>query len=196
MIRRQKKSVQALNYLANKEPNKEINRLKAMKLLWLADKYHLLKHRRTILKDKYYAMPHGPVPSATINISRANGIEYLENYLVTSNLSIKSVKEPDLSLFSVSDLEAFNYVWERFGKLSQWDLEELSHKYPEWKRFEELLKRTDTSNSYPMDMNDFYELPESNPDTMADFFDLPADVIFESKQTFYHRTLVEKSPNR
>lgn len=38
-----------------------------MKLLWLSDRVHLNKYGRLILKDNYKALPHGPVPSATMD---------------------------------------------------------------------------------------------------------------------------------
>ena len=193
MIRRQKKSVQALNYLANKEPNKEINRLKALKILWLSDKYHLLKYRRTILKDKYYAMKNGPVPSDTIDISNGAYWDYAKQFITAHQLTVKSVNSPDLSLFSKSDLEALDHVWEKFGSLTQWQLRDLSHKYPEWKRFEEALLNPFTANSYPMEMLDFFDIPTGESDSMADFFNLPKEVIFESQQTFYHRKQFENS---
>lgn len=62
-----KKSVQALNYLAVLEGG-AINYMKALKLIWLSDRYHLRNHGRTITGDKYFALKNGPVASFTKDI--------------------------------------------------------------------------------------------------------------------------------
>lgn len=54
-----RKITQALNYLATKNPDKKINKLKAIKLVWIADRYHLRKYGRPITWDTYEAMPLG-----------------------------------------------------------------------------------------------------------------------------------------
>ena len=45
-----------------------LDKLKTAKLLYFADKEHLLKHGRPILGDVYFCMEHGPVPSYSKNI--------------------------------------------------------------------------------------------------------------------------------
>jgi hypothetical protein len=52
-----------------------------------------------------------------------------------------SVKAVDAAVFSETDLEALRFAWERFGKTKS--LVDVTHHYPEWKRFEARLK-TDT----------------------------------------------------
>jgi uncharacterized phage-associated protein len=60
----------AITYLsAQKIP--ELTKYKLCKLLFLADKYHLVKYGRPITGDKYCALPFGPVPSHTLNILNA-----------------------------------------------------------------------------------------------------------------------------
>ena len=63
MIKDTKKIIQALTYLAGKEDDKVMDNMKAYKLLWLADRYHLRQTGMTITGDAYYAMPFGIVPS-------------------------------------------------------------------------------------------------------------------------------------
>ena len=52
-----------------------------------------------------------------------------------------SLKPVDAAVFSESDLEALRFAWEHFGKTKS--LVDVTHHYPEWKRFEARLK-TDT----------------------------------------------------
>ncbi|MBL7909903.1 MAG: SocA family protein [Bacteroidia bacterium] len=192
MNRLQKKSVQTLNYLASKSSDGLINRLKLIKMLWLADKYHLLKYGRTILKDSYYALEHGPVPSETMDISKTQSSDYVNEFISNSRLLVKSVKTPDITYFSQSDMEVLDLVWEKFGHLNHWNLRDLSHEYPEWKKFEDEINNPFSPNSFPMDLHDFYDIPEATELNMADFFNIPEEMILESKETFALRQKFER----
>jgi len=157
-----KKAAQALNYFANKNGGK-INKLKALKLIYFADRYHLRKYGRLITNDIYFAMQLGPVASSTKDI--VEGSEFLDTsekeyakcyfslkpkYLLVSN------KPVDLDVFSDSDIEALNFAWERFGHIEKFKLADLTHKYPEWKRTEKSLR---LSPRIQMDLLDFFDDP-------------------------------------
>jgi len=63
-----RKTTQALNYFAIKAGG-TINRMKAIKLVYLADRYHLRKYCRLITNDIYFAMDNGPVASGVKDIA-------------------------------------------------------------------------------------------------------------------------------
>jgi uncharacterized phage-associated protein len=63
-----RKAAQALNYFARQEGG-SINKLKALKLLFFADRYHLRKFGRPVSECTYFAMAHGPVASEAKNIA-------------------------------------------------------------------------------------------------------------------------------
>ena len=46
-----RKIIQALAYIAYHQPGHKVNSMKAYKLLWLADRYHLRQYGRTITGD-------------------------------------------------------------------------------------------------------------------------------------------------
>jgi uncharacterized phage-associated protein len=58
----------AMAYLADVGKIQDLTKLKATKLLFFADKAHLLKCGRPILGDRYVSMDHGPVPSAALDL--------------------------------------------------------------------------------------------------------------------------------
>src|SRR5438270_13824448 len=61
-----RKSTQALNYfarLAARGAPESINKMKALKLLFFADRYHLRKYGRPVSDCSYFAMKNGPVAS-------------------------------------------------------------------------------------------------------------------------------------
>ncbi len=59
-----RKATQALNFFAAKAGGK-INKMKALKLVFFADRYHLRKYGRPVVGDEYLAMNYGPVASGT-----------------------------------------------------------------------------------------------------------------------------------
>jgi len=62
------KFVAVMAYFADVGKIQDLTKLKAAKLLFFADKSHLLKYGRPILGDRYVSMDHGPVPSAALDL--------------------------------------------------------------------------------------------------------------------------------
>ena len=158
------KLIQALAYLADKQPNKTIDNMKAYKLLWLADRYHLRRTGRTITGDSYYAMPHGIVPSDAKCLLEGEKTKlkssrtYLNQFIFTDgNHEYKVIKQPDLKMFSDSDQDAIDIILKRYNKYNAKQLSELSHKFPEWLFYEDLLKDKSSKNSYKIDLDHFFE---------------------------------------
>lgn len=157
----QQKSTQVLNYFAIKAGGR-INKMKALKLVFFADRYHLRKYGRLITNDNYVAMQHGPVPSATKDIAEANDYlddatkSYSQEFVKPSgNLNLKSLKEVDESTLSESDLEALQFAWGTFGHLTQFQLRDVTHSYPEWARLKVLV----VGSCVEMNLFDFLEDP-------------------------------------
>ena len=153
------KVTQVLNYLARKLGGK-VDKLKAIKLIYLADKYHLRKYGRLVTGDQYIAMKLGPVQSGVKDIADLSdflGSEeraYTSLFIRKEGHDIESIKEIDYDELSQTDVEALNFVLERFGNISDSDLIELTHKGYEWKRHENELK---LKSRVDMDILDFFE---------------------------------------
>src|ERR1700733_11781409 len=64
------KFLAVLEYLASKGVP-ELSKYKICKLMFLADKYHLVRYGRPIIGDRYCALPYGPVPSMSLNYINA-----------------------------------------------------------------------------------------------------------------------------
>ena len=47
------KLVQALGYLLSLDDNKKMNRVKLIKLLWAADRFHMRRYGRTVSESRY-----------------------------------------------------------------------------------------------------------------------------------------------
>ena len=164
MVRDTRKIIQALTYLAGKEEDKVMDNMKAYKLLWLADRYHLRQTGRTITGDVYYAMPHGIVPSdakcvlENAKTKMRNPKGYKDRYIANKgNHEYMALADADLKVFSDSDQEALDKVYDVYGSMSAIELSELSHRFPEWTFYSELLNDREQKNSYRIDLDHFFE---------------------------------------
>jgi uncharacterized phage-associated protein len=161
-----RKATQALNVLARNSGG-TINKLKALKLVFFADRYHLRKYGRAITNDRYFAMPYGSVPSGTKDIAEMSEFLgpqeriYAERFLIKSasdGHDVESCREPDLAVFSESDLEALKFAWDHFGQMDGFQLADLTHLYPEWRRHEAAIVSGECTRA-PMNYDDFLEDP-------------------------------------
>lgn len=161
-VKSYKKATQALNFFAVKKDGR-INKMKAIKLIFLADKLHLRKYGRTIIGDSYLAMKFGPVGSQTKNIAEISDrlpkeiSIYARKYIkpTLDKNTFVSVNSVDLDLFSKTDIECLNKVYDEFSDKDQFELAEITHKYPEWFKHKKIL---DSGKKKSVDMNydDFF----------------------------------------
>jgi uncharacterized phage-associated protein len=148
--------VQAIFFLLKKNGDSAMEKIKLVKLIYLSDKYHLLKYGRTITNDMYFAMPKGPVGSTALNVLDFKKSDFMESEYKYAKLFLEE-KGPNsfkprnvkskLDSLSETDKEALGFVYEHFGSMKTWGfggLVEFTHKYPEWARYEELFESQKT----------------------------------------------------
>ena len=156
------KAVQALNFFANKSQGR-INKMKAIKLIFFADRYHLRKYGRPIIGDRYVAMPYGPVASQAKDLAESTVFladcqrDYVDRFLnrTDDNYVLVSIADVDEDVFSDSDIEALEFAWNEFGRFDEFALKDITHAYPEWSRHEAGLQEP-TCKSVPMAYEDFF----------------------------------------
>lgn len=132
------KLVQALAFFVCRGVN-DLDTMKAAKLLYFADRQHLLTYGRPILGDDYYCMKNGPVPTNALSQIQdalsphptgdhdALFDEYLAVDRTNQHARFTLRKEPDLDVFSISDLEVLTNVLDTYGSKSAWSLRDLTH---------------------------------------------------------------------
>jgi uncharacterized phage-associated protein len=119
--------IAAVTYLVWKRPP-EITKWKICKLLYLADKLHLVRYGRPISGDVYYALPWGPVPSYTLDALddenelamelRANLEEVANSFRYPQYALKRAAGEPSFEALSESDRKILDEVLRRFGGMS------------------------------------------------------------------------------
>jgi len=157
-----KKATQALNYFAEASGGR-INKMKAIKLIFFADRYHLRKYGRPITNDEYLAMDYGPVSSGVKDIAEMSDFleakerSYASRFIApAAGYDVESLSHVDAKVFAKTDLEALSFAWETFGHMDQFALAEISHEYPEWKKHEAELERL---SRVRMNYEDFLDDP-------------------------------------
>jgi uncharacterized phage-associated protein len=134
--------------------------MKALKLIWLSDRFHLRNHGRTITGDKYYALKNGPVASYTKDIINNKPTtneqnQYCSSFVSVNNYFLSSKATPNTKVFSQKELEVINTIFSNYGNMKEFEISDFSHNFPEWKQYEEKLNKK--NSSYPIDMNLFFE---------------------------------------
>lgn len=185
-----KKATQALNFYADKDSGC-INKMKAIKLIFLADRYHLRKYGRPIINDEYFAMPYGPVASGVKDIAEMSGFlgdnerSYAEKYLtIPDQYNIKSTDKVDF-VFSKSNIEALEFSWDNFGNISEYRLSEITHEFPEWKKHKAKLEK---KSRVRMSYEDFFDDP---PEHIEKCHEISADEKLEMLEYIEERSHLE-----
>ncbi|HVU06522.1 MAG TPA: Panacea domain-containing protein [Candidatus Paceibacterota bacterium] len=168
-----KKATQALNFLARKKDGK-INKMKAIKLIYLADRLHIRKYGRPIIGDMYWAMKMGPVGSqvkraAELSNMSEGALSYAKKYIQPADEKkhyVTSVKPVDLDVFSKTDLECLEAVYGQFSDKDQFELRDITHQYPEWSKHERYLKSG--KKRVQMDYEDFFSSTEKDDPLFAE----------------------------
>lgn len=131
----------------------DLTKLKVAKLLYFADKKHLLEHGTPILGDVYFCMDYGPVPSFALNemsdaIERSGLRDGESDY--TKMGKVLRVRRPglfssqrhprfeakcayDSGVFSDSELMVLAHTAKHYGGNTAYQLVELTHQEPTWK---------------------------------------------------------------
>ena len=151
--------IQAIDYIIrNSSMTHSLDKISILNLLFFADRYHLRKYGRTISNsdDSYCAMRNGVVALATYDLLKSISNEQELEKDGLHNIKSKGafLEREDYDCLSDTDIEALDFSVNNFGKFSSKELVRISHLYPEWKRFEEELAKTDAS--YPIQIDDFF----------------------------------------
>lgn len=135
-----RKVAQMAAYFADRQGG-QINILKLMKLLYLADREAMSRYGAPISFDQFVSMDQGPVLSQTLDLINGSYPEHIsadwdewisdrENHLIACN---REFEQSDLDHLSDADFEVLDSVWEQFGGMNQWELRDYTHhNLQEW----------------------------------------------------------------
>ena len=133
-----RKFASVVAYLAARRPG--ITKKVLCKIIYFADKEHLLRYGRPITGDHYYALEQGPVPTRGLDAINAKNKHPEDDAAVAQYGRLRgwtfewNGQPPDLKALSKSDIKVLDEVFGRIGHLAAWELEELSHREAAWAR--------------------------------------------------------------
>lgn len=184
------KITQSLGFLLSLDENHRMNKLKLVKLVWAADRYHLRKYGRTVTDTEYFALPHGPVSSLTLDVIDNDevalypeDISYIGNHISSwesdkNDIVLYNPTEDDY--LSESDKEALKFAWDSFGDKDRFELaDDISHQYPEWSKFREHFDVKNERSRKPIDLDDFFKNPSDDK-----YFLESVEILTASKEIF------------
>jgi uncharacterized phage-associated protein len=127
------KALEAFLYVADRV--RDHNLYLTLKTLYIAEKLHLTRYGRFIVGDTYIAMEYGPVPSHIYDAAKyARGdratspmVGVRQAFAVDDRHQVRRLREPDLDVFSRSDLECLDEAIREYGRLSFGHIRDLSH---------------------------------------------------------------------
>ena len=183
------KMSQIIGYIFKISRKSKLNRVKLIKLIWAADRYHIRNYGRLVSEDVYYAMAHGPVSSIALDIAqltewkfKPDEYEFLDK-LFNSDKRYTWIEEGASigeDYLSETDKEALKFAWKTFGGINEFYLaDEISHQYPEWKKLEEKISNNPFTNREKINIEDFFENPEEDK-----FFVVDKDHLIASKEYY------------
>ena len=139
MFNEQKATQMAIYFL--RQQNGTMNKLKLIKLLYLAERESLKRYGRPMTYDRLVSMDHGPVLSKTLDLANRVALEAQPNgwydridWSGHYDLTLTSDNHLDcLDELSQTDHEVLKDVWQQFGHMDQWQVRDRTHDFQEWK---------------------------------------------------------------
>jgi uncharacterized phage-associated protein len=143
------KLVELMLHLAHTKPDRD--KYQVVKLLYLADREHLLRYGRPITYERYVAMQYGPVASNAKDFLEGNTWAFkkaridrlpFETEIVKNDRGEgrdttyirKPLRDVNYSLFSKSDIRVFDEIVAKYGDEDFDSLFNLTHDHLAWKR--------------------------------------------------------------
>ncbi|MDR2437253.1 MAG: SocA family protein [Endomicrobium sp.] len=159
-----RKALQTLFYIQSKAPTNNqlrFNTFYLQGIMYFADRYHIRHFGFVASDDKYFATKDAPVALETNKIFYSMLPFPIDLPLVFPVREVRydSVKIPPQKDDELSESfkQSLDFALATYGKYTQFQLSDISHDYPEWKKHENAIKSG--TKSIPMDFIDFFDDP-------------------------------------
>lgn len=109
--------------------------MKLIKLMYLVDREAIKRWGAPVTDDTYYALNYGMVLSQVkelINEGEGQGV-WTEAIEPSGRYDVKLIGNPGEDELSRAELHLIEEIQSVYGSLSQWQLSDLTHTFPEWK---------------------------------------------------------------
>jgi uncharacterized phage-associated protein len=140
------KTLQAAGLLLGLDENR-MDRIRLLKLLYIADRELLAEVGRPLTGDTPVAMKYGPVPSKVYDLIKEvpGRTSEWSQFISSTDYSVVLQNDPGKGKLSKREIEKLKEITDRYRGLDDFDLSELTHQFPEWVTH----YTTDTSTPIP-----------------------------------------------
>lgn len=131
------KAVAAMAYLVSRLEGQKTDKVKLMKLLYLADRDHFLQEGHPITGDDQYAMPYGPAPSSSLNVlcgQFAPEQAPIFDYLQTRDYEVSFKKLPQPLGLADAERQTLDTTIKKYGAINTWSLSDFTHGLDEYQQ--------------------------------------------------------------
>ena len=143
------KVVQASSVLLRSLDSREMEYLRLLKLLYIADRESLKLTGRPIIGNHAVAMKNGPLHSEIYDLIRGTHAfeQVWSAHISKQGYAVRLVSDPGVLDLSEQEIEILHDVAERHRNDSTWDVVELTHTFHEWRK----NYREGTSSPIPLE---------------------------------------------
>ncbi len=177
-----RKTLQAAAYLLRREPHREMNYMRLLKVLYIADRESIRLSGRPITGDRFVAMQRGPVLSSVLDLIKGQECLPLEEQqwmddwqecIERVDYSVQLARDPRQGALSRFEIDILERVAEEHRGKDEWEMVEFTHTLPEW------IKNNPGDSARPIPIEDVLEAV-GRADDLADIEeDAEADWAFE-----------------
>ncbi len=129
---RSRKAAQMCAYFATQSEGM-IEKLKLIKMIYLAERQYLFEHHHPMLFDEFYSLPHGPICSSTLNCINGTLDDGLWDEYVARNgnivVAVKAVARDDLDEISDAEMAVIRDVWKKFSSMTASQIRNHTHHH-------------------------------------------------------------------
>lgn len=130
------KATQAAAILLGSEVSREMERLRLMKLLYIANRTMLMRHSVPMFNATAIAMKHGPLYSEVYSAIRSGGADesfWADNIANDGPRMVKLTGHPGTHLLSQAEKDVLEDTIERLAGHGTWDIVDMTHGFEEWR---------------------------------------------------------------
>lgn len=112
-----------------------MDRLRLLKLLYIADREALQERGVPIIGGLIVAMKHGPLHSEVYDLIKGAHVNEADwsAYIISQGNTITLKSDPGRLDISPYEIDKLNAVTDHYQDLDTWELSELTHDFEEWK---------------------------------------------------------------
>lgn len=130
------KALQAAAYLLRREPTRQMNYMRLLKVLYVADRESIRQTGRSITGDGVAAMERGPVLTEVFDLIKGSHLQSPDwsNVIQRTEYDVRLVQEPGVAKLSKFEIELLEQVAQDNHARDEWAMVELTHTFPEWRK--------------------------------------------------------------